>query len=363
MTKWLYHKDENDNIRMWKMEINGDEIRSVSGIKDGQFVTSTWKKIFPKNVGKSNATTAEEQAIVEVQALYKKRLELKYFESEDQITGKRKILQPMLARKYEGDLDYDNIYTQPKLDGARCIITRNGMVSRAGKSFVSVPHIFDGLKFLFESYPDLILDGELYNHDLKEDFNKIMSLIRKTKPTETDIEEARTLVEYHIYDIVSDEPFEVRLTNMRATQELTSHLEFVKYVDTFKVSNSQELDAKYASFLESGYEGQMIRLNQPYEFKRSNNLLKRKEFIDEEFEVESLQEGQGNWAGYYKIANCRLSDGRVFGAGIKGNQEYTRGLMFKPKPKLATIRYQNLTPDGIPRFPIAVNFFWGDRDI
>jgi len=55
--------------------------------------------------------------------------------------------------------------------------------------------------------------------------------------------------------------------------------------------------------------------------------------------------------------------GAVFGAGIKGNQEYTRGLMFKPKPKLATIRYQNLTPDGIPRFPIAVNFFWGDRDI
>lgn len=359
---WLYHKDNNDNIRMWKMEAEGDKIRSVSGVKGGQFVTSSWKTCHPKNIGKVNETSGVEQALIEITAEYKKKEDRKYFRSEAEITGNTKFLQPMLAGKYEGDIN-SVVFTQPKLDGARCVISKNGMFSRSGKEFVSTPHIFKSLEFLFQAYPDLVLDGELYNHDLRDDFNQIMSLIRKTKPTPADIEEATSLVQYHIYDIISTDPFESRLVNMQAIAELTQGIDCVKYVDTFKIYDKEELDEKYAIFLESGYEGQMIRLNEPYEHKRSKFLLKRKEFIDEEFKVVELKEGEGNWSGYYKIARCLLPDGRVFGAGIKGNQEYTRELMNKDVPSLATVRYQNLTPDGIPRFPIAVNFFWGDRDV
>jgi ATP-dependent DNA ligase len=135
------------------------------------------------------------------------------------------------------------------------------------------------------------------------------------------------------------------------------------HVQTFKVDDSESLDQHYADFLEQGYEGAMIRIDAPYEQKRSKTLQKRKEFIDGEFKVIRLEEGVGNWAGYKKIAICRLPNGNEVGAGIKGNQEYCRSLMNKDTPTLATLRYQNVTPDGSLRFPIAVNFYWGERDI
>ena len=111
----------------------------------------------------------------------------------------------MLAQK-NGDrpLDFENhtYFIQPKLDGVRCIIRKDGAFSRNGKSFKNVEHILKELEPLFEYAPELILDGELYNHDLKEDFNQIISLVRKTKRiTENDRERSRELIQFHNYDI------------------------------------------------------------------------------------------------------------------------------------------------------------------
>ena len=99
-------------------------------------------------------------------------------------------IKPMLAHKYNPDKADYPAYIQPKLDGVRCVFTKDGAYSRTGKEFKNVDHIKKDLKVVFNRYPNLILDGELYNHGLKDDFEKIISLVRKTKPTQEHKEEA-----------------------------------------------------------------------------------------------------------------------------------------------------------------------------
>lgn len=362
----LYHLDDNGNIRIWRMQLQGDHYRTISGIENGQLVYSDWTYAKPKNISKKNETSAEQQAELEVCAQYKKKLERKYHEKREDVIKGSHYFEPMLAQKYNGIdwLHTGPIYTQAKLDGARCIATKHGLFSRQGKKYVSVPHIENALKPFFEEYPDVTLDGEWYNHELRNDFNTIMSIIRKTKPTKEDIALAEKYIQYHIYDIVSDVIFGIRYGNLRDMIADGYESEYLQLVDTYECKTQEKLDEMYAMFMEQGYEGQMIRLNGPYEIgKRSKYLLKRKEFIDEEFKVVRLEEGRGNWSGVYKVCVCLNKNGEEFGAGIKGSQEYTASLLNKPCPTLATIRYQNMTPDGKPRFPIAVNFFWGERDI
>ena len=90
----------------------------------------------------------------------------------------------------------------------------------------------------------------------------------------------------------------------------------VQLVDTTLCASQDLLDSKYAEYTEQGYEGQMVRNNEPYECKRSKHLLKRKEFITEEFNVVEVMEGKGNWAGYAKHFELELGDGRTFGSGV-----------------------------------------------
>ena len=104
----------------------------------------------------------------------------------------------------------------------------------------------------------------------------------------------------------------------------------------------------------------MVRLDEPYEQKRSKYLLKRKEFQSEEFPIVAIEAGLGNWAGVAKKVTCRLPDGRTFGAGIRGTKERAAVLLTETW-ETATVRYFALTPDGIPRFPVVTAFHNGVR--
>jgi DNA ligase 1 len=361
----LYHLDENENVRVWWMEQDGDKYRTVSGIVGGKLVTSEWKLAKSKNVGRANATSAEQQATNEIISQYTKKRDRKYHDSIEEAAGGSKIIEPMLADKFKGwDKKWQYVYVQPKLDGMRCIATKDGLFSRQGKAIVSVPHISETLKTTFEVFPDLVLDGELYNHDLRDNFNELISIARQTKPTEHDLKKAEQLIQYHIYDVISDSNFEDRFLFLSKLVSDAINSKHIRCVETLLVKDSDSLDLYYSDMLADGYEGQMIRLDAPYEQKRTKSLLKRKEFLDEEFEVIEILEGQGNWSGYAKSVMCRDKDGVVFNAGIKGNQEFTKELLARnPVPKTVTVRYQNKTPDGSYRFPIAVSFWEGDRDV
>jgi len=135
-------------------------------------------------------------------------------------------------------------------------------------------------------------------------------------------------------------------------------------VPTVFVMDDDHCNSLYADYLESGWEGQMLRRNKVYEpNKRSGSLLKRKEFITEEFKVISVEEGQGNWSGCVKRFVLEMPDGRFVGAGVKGTQKKLKELFESDeKPTWATLRYFTPTPDGIPRFPVVIAWGVGVRD-
>ncbi|MEX0598702.1 MAG: hypothetical protein WD512_19620 [Candidatus Paceibacterota bacterium] len=360
----LYKRDSKGRVRIWYMEQDGGTYRTISGLDDGKKVTTSPTYAKGKNVGKVNETTDQIQAGLEIESSYTKQKESGYFTNLGEIDNERYSFEPMLAEKFK--TFESNVFSQPKLDGIRCIAKKNGLISRTGKPIISVPHIEEALKPIFEKYPNVIFDGELYNHNLRDDFNEILSVVRKAKPEAEDFSKSKRLVQYHIYDCIleTDTTFEKRSKFIKETiHDVDDCLIIVR---TTPIQTKDELDSEYAELLESGYEGQMIRKNALYENKRTKSLQKRKEFIDEEFEIVEILEGQGNWAGYGKRVICKLSNEETFGAGIKGNQDHTKYLLNNAKLYAGgkcTIRYQNLTPDGVPRFPIAVAFFETERDL
>jgi len=361
----LYKRDSKGEIRRWNMEIgfNSDNEaahRTVAGIDGGKLVTSEWKVTEPKNVGRSNATTALEQAFSEIESLYTIKRETGYFDNKEDVDKFTKF-KPMLAKEYNVKaLDkMGAIYSQPKLDGIRCIARADGLWTRSGKEIVSCPHIVEALAELFEANPDLILDGELYNHDLKDDFNKITSTVRKTKLKPADIETSRELVQYHVYDMYSDKSFFERITEL----ESLGLSDPIVLVETAFVTDTESIDRLYGQYLEAGYEGQMIRDDQSYENKRSKYLLKRKEFITEEYGVCGVSEGQGNWSGAIKRFHLYDAHGVGFDAGVRGTYEQMKELFESGvQPEWATLRYFALTPDGIPRFPVVIDWGTGKRE-
>ena len=360
----LFKTSRRNLNRFWYMEREGDRYRSVYGVVDGDPVESGWTTAKPKNVGKANETTAVEQAKAEIKADYIKKMDKGYAREGEESSAK--FTKPMLAQdfvnrrsKLPEDTDF---YIQPKLDGIRCIARVDGLWTRQGKPITSCPHIIEALEPIFKENPELILDGELYNHALKDDFNKITSVVRKTKPTKADIATAAGLVEYHIYDIVDeDEDFHERTLELIAL--LGGGIGALRRVPTKRCLDLESVDTWYAKWLEEGYEGQMVRLNGMYEIdKRSNNLMKRKEFITEEYEVVRVHEGEGNWRGCIKRFTLKLPDGRHFGAGVRGTQEEMAKLLESGKtPDWATVRYFTLTPDGVPRFPVVIDYGTGTR--
>ena len=190
---------------------------------------------------------------------------------------------------------------QPKLDGVRCLIQLNdkGEVyaySRTGKPWLNIDHILQDLKPSFDLNQDMILDGELYNHDLRDDFEKIISLVRKQKPTAADRAESKQLVQFHCYDYANgSENYSTRMNNL-VCSDFYSY--YVKYVPTYLVNKHEEaLDLHHNAFLPDGYEGSILRLDGPYQCKRSYNLQKFKDFHDAEATIVGYEAGKGKREG------------------------------------------------------------------
>tara|TARA_Y100000593_G_scaffold35778_1_gene69834 strand:- start:115 stop:1323 length:1209 start_codon:yes stop_codon:yes gene_type:complete len=377
----LYKKTTIGKTQTWEIEVDGNKFRTISGQADGKKVVNNWTVCEGKNVGKKNATTGEEQALKEAEAKHKKKLEAGYHLNVENISKKR-FYEPMLAQDFKNknrqkevmaNIDSTfgtSIFSQPKLDGIRCIAMREGLFTRTGKEIVAVPHIHEALEPFFEKYPNAVLDGELYNHAYKDDFNKIIHLVRKQNLTDEHLAESKEMIQYHIYDApVIGEGFGGRYNwtekdsfSDRFLISLVLNLGLDKedclvIVETIEILGREELDRCYEDYIEAGYEGQMIRLDGPYENKRSPRLLKRKEFIDEEYTILGYEEGEGNRAGTIKHFKFKNKDGKEFNSNVKGSFSYLTKLLEIGDTligKDATIKYFNLTPDGVPRFPYVI---------
>ena len=236
------------------------------------------------------------------------------------------MIKPMLAYKVgKKPVDWsENVFMQPKLDGVRCVIYLDEKenircFSRTGKEFHNLQHIKDSLTEFFKmetefsANTDVVLDGELYNHDLRDNFEKIISLVRKQKPTESDKLEAAELVQFHCYDYIEtvmNQPYGYRM-NQLVTSNMYSYC--VKYVPTTFVNSQASANLQHCENLASGYEGSILRLDKPYQQKRSYNLQKFKDFQDTEALIVGYEEGKGKREGTLGKFLMQDDDGNKFG--------------------------------------------------
>ncbi len=234
-------------------------------------------------------------------------------------------IKPMLAHKFDPNKAVFPALLQPKLDGVRCVFTKDGAFSRTGKEFKNVDHIIETLKPLFKQYPYVKLDGELYNHELKDDFEKIISLVRKTKPTFEHRKEAEKLVQYHVYDIiplkhVQRAAYEERLDNLIdiiAERTYGGHFidnDHVRLTKTVYIENINEAKEWHEKFLDEGYEGSIYRNPDGlYKGTRSWDLMKFKDFDDAEATIIGYELGKGKRTGTLGKFIMEDDEGVVFG--------------------------------------------------
>ena len=270
------------------------------------------------------------------------------------------MIKPMLAYKVgKKEVDWsEKVFIQPKLDGVRCIFTRHGAFSRTGKQFKNVAHIEYDLVDFFKKNPDTVLDGELYNHALKNDFEKIISLVRKQKPTDEDRLEASNLVQYHVYDTVATFPlapnYQIRYDFLVRCLPIAASLTLIKNTS---VDTIEEAKMLHDVHLAQGYEGSMLRLNKPYECKRSYNLQKFKDFHDTEATIIGYVPGKGKFTGLIGKFLMQDDDGVEFGCPIgKGyNFDDRRNILNNVHDyigKRATFTYFERTKAGSYRHPL-----------
>ena len=210
--------------------------------------------------------------------------------------------KPMLAYPVsDKPIDYSKpVFIQPKLDGVRCLIQYDNSkvtaYSRTGKEWKNIDHILENLAPWFENNKTTVLDGELYNHDLRDDFETIISLVRRQKPDDIDMLESRDMVQFHCYDIIhpDNNVFQDRSSFIK---NCLPESYCVKHVSTHLIFREDDAKVYHNRNLNKGYEGSIVRTNDAYQNKRSHSLRKFKDFHDAEAQIIGYETGAGKREG------------------------------------------------------------------
>lgn len=360
----LYHKGKSGATWQWKIWTEGDTIFTEHGQIGGTLQRTPGIKCEAKNVGRANETSPAEQAEREAKSMWTNKVERKY--SETVADAQEEVFLPMLAHPFK-DPKKAGVFSkkakypldiQPKLDGARAMAFWDGahivLGTRGGKEWEAPVHIIRELEKIMPK--DMVLDGELYIHGVL--FEDIASWTKKIYP-----ETAR--LEYHVYDMPLDENGNNRAWRVRR-ENLVKF--FNRYAQSFKMvkhvpvagqaKNAQEVLEWEEAMVALGYEGAMGR-NQDAEYlfgHRSHDLLKVKSSEDAEYKIVRFDHGVGKFERSV-IWYCVIADGKEFKVVPKTTQEkreeyYRDGKKYVGQ--LLKVRYQNLTKDGIPRFPRGI---------
>ena len=348
--KQIFKQDSKGKVRMLHVYTKGADLIQESGLIDGQLVKHQ-STCTPKNVGKTNATTAEEQAILEAASKIATKMSTGYFYTIEEAKG-TEVLLPMLAKDYKKEahkVEYP-CFAQPKLDGMRALGYNDKFISRKGKEILNMDHILEELSQIKLNAP---LDGELYAHG--RSFQENMRLIKKYRPGETEE------IKYHIYDYAApDMSFEQRLGVLENLEIMfqTANMPWkhIKIVPTIAIDSEVDLKQIHSTSLKMGYEGTILRWGDAgYKSKsRSSNLLKYKDFQDLACKIVDVEPSvkrpeQGQFVCEYK--------GMSFGCGMKFSHKEREDILINASDyigKTAEIRFFEYSEDGIPRFPICV---------
>jgi DNA ligase-1 len=354
-------------------------IITTYGYKDGKKQTN--EKIISKgkNIGKTNETTPLQQAISEAQSQWTKKKESDYEPAhadavvdavdavDDASSGGAEdtpsvtasiIPSPMLAHDYHhrGKSIQYPCYVQRKYDGTRCIaIPDKGLFSRNRKIYLNLNHIMEEVAKL---PPNIVLDGELYSNTLT--FQEIVGIVKRKHAVKYDADDNKRLqIKLHVYDIINyDSPYSVRYPNIKNIINRYK-FKYIEPVETEICESEDKMKALHSKYVSEGYEGIILRnMNGLYKNNRSVDLHKYKDFFDDEYEVVDFKEGEGLEEGCV-LWICKTKEGKLFNCRPRGSRETRRELFTNGKDyigKKLTVRFQELTDDKIPRFPVGITF-------
>jgi DNA ligase-1 len=351
----LYEKDKVWKISWFPNEDGTYSIKTEHGKRNGKMVEHITVVKEGKNKGKKNETTVEQQAIHMAQSDWNKKIRQGYHEA-DSSQSETPVIKPMLALEYKGKVAYP-VWVQPKLDGVRCLIYINseGRVvfqSRQNKIFPPFENMVEEVRRLLENLPPrTILDGELYVHGMG--FEQIVSMVRRSMKRTVDLK-------YTLYDFFiqgeSTLMYEDRLAMLHHAYHHEKH-DMVELIETQRVHTAEELSTWLTYYLDKKYEGIMLRSNGLYkEGSRSKDLLKYKLFKDDEFEV--VGHHMSITDNPVPIFECKCGD-KTFSVMMKESHEEKVKRLDNIQSfygKKLTVKYQELTNDGIPRFPVGIGF-------
>lgn len=409
----LYKDGANGKERLWQIWTDDDTVYETYGVVGGKMVDPGNGKQCPAtNVGRANARSPGEQAAFVAESKWKKKVDGGY---RPKCSKGKKMVEEMLAHKkkhgsnakggkgrdssemcivdeipdwhnvgimkgpeYKGKHDVsDGGYVQPKYDGVRCkgsAVDGQGVITSSGANqFVFLSHIKRDLAVALEAFRDaghgdVCVDGELYAHDIfdadgekiKDCFNVVTRCcnIRASKPHEYEGQ-----IKYYIFDIDCDLPQRDRLDLLKLFFKGVRKGSSLVMAPTYYVKSSQKMDAFLDYFIEEGYEGLIFRRREgEYIHKKKTSLdapiFKYKKMQDAEFEVVGANQGTGRAKGKV-IWVCVTEDGKEFKPTQNGTVEYCRELYLNREQyigKMLTVKFQDYTKDGVPRFPIAKAF-------
>jgi DNA ligase 1 len=374
----LYKKTSTGAIQEWEVHVEGQdtvpEIVNNYGQLDGKIQESRELVMEGKNIGKANETSAWEQAVAQAKARWEKQLKKGYAKTiEDAQAGVTDdVIEggvfPILAHKFaeQGHKIKYPALAQPKLDGHRCTSQNDDgvvtMWSRTRKPITSIPHIVNALENCRWNSLNYRFDGELYNHDYRNNFEDLTSFIRQEEP-----KEGYEAVQYHVYDLAL--PDHTNYERYLILEGMRPHFENspIHIVETVIVNDEDELYAYLDDCLARGYEGCMARnFDGKYQYKRSYDLQKLKKFDDDEFRIVDIKVGnKGSMAGK-AVFICEkyrdkqpIPEGKTFDCKLKGNMDKLTDYANDPSlviGKILTVKFQGYTKYGIPRFPVGERF-------
>jgi ATP-dependent DNA ligase len=362
----LYCQAKTGKTKEWRIKVNQFADHSTIVISFGytgstRFIETTRVITKGKNAGKSNATTHYTQALAEANAKWTKKRDNEGFVEFEKMGASldhdtHSIPLPMLAhdfKKQSQKIRYP-CYTQPKLDGFRCLYepVTGKLWSRQSKEFLYCDHIINDLQKLNSA---LILDGELYCHGNPfED----LGILRKKKVTKEDLQKMKKIT-YHIYDVVDGScEFKERLVQLELLKKQirTLNLKSICIVDTTLVHSEKDIRENHLKNITAGYEGTMVRNSfgcylQKY---RSYDLQKYKDFQDHEFCIVDFAKEQGDLIVFV----CETESGQRFHVPGKGTREERHQVYLETQShperflnKKLWVQFFEYTADQIPRFP------------
>jgi len=342
----IFKKDSKGKIRFLHIDTDGDKVVQTSGITGGKSVVNI-SQCEPKNIGRSNETSAEDQAESIANAKFVKKLKEGYFRTQEEAIDEVVIL-PMLAKvfgKEEKKVEYP-CFAQPKLDGMRALnSSHDPLLSRSGNVISTVPHV----QIVDPDGPKIILDGELYAHGLS--FQENMRIIKKSRPETIN-------VKHHIYDMISDKPFAERYNDLQIHVQQHEHL---LLVETVVILDKQMLMEYHAKNISAGYEGTIVRWgNEGYKLNgRSSNLLKLKDFHDMALVLRDVIPSEKRPTHGKPIFQWIGATNHQLGAGLSISHEEAEDLLAnkaKHIGKVCELRFFEYSDDGVPRHPVMHGF-------